>query len=113
MNKLEEQLGIILEKSLNLAEQSGDFIIEQGGALLVEFYSWHTITAILGIVLCLFISLLIHLSLRFFLKQEEKTEIYVFELFQILPLMFLIGNIYDLVFVLTAPKLYLIEYFLK
>ena len=51
MNKLEQQLGTILEKALNVAEKTGDFVLEQAPQLLQEFYMWHTSKFILGIIL--------------------------------------------------------------
>jgi len=113
MNKLEETLATILEKALNLAEQTGDFAIDQAPDLLKQFFVWHTWEHILGIVLCLIIALAVHIPIRWFVKEEEDESIYLFELINIIPLVFLCINIYNLVFITVAPKLYLIDYFIK
>jgi len=113
MNKLEETLATILEKALNLAEQTGDFVLDQAPDLLKQFFMWHTWESILGIILFLIISLVVHLTIRWFAKEEDDNFYYIFEFFQIIPIIFLCVNIYQLVFILVAPKLYLIEYFIK
>jgi len=112
MNGLEEQLAKVLEKALNVAEQTGNFVMENAPQLLQEFYRWHTWLAILGIILGLVIMTVIHLIIRRVYKSDEDPFIYIFEIFQIIPLVFLGANIYNLVFITTAPKLYLIEYFI-
>ena len=118
MNKLEEQLSIILEKSLDIAEKSGEFIIEQAPLLLQEFYQWHTASHIMG-------SLLFLLTLIPFVVFYKKAdwESYndtfnqamsiVFGIFSIFTITVSIFNIYKLAFITVAPKLYLIEYFVK
>ena len=113
MNELEKQLSVILEKAINVAEQTGEFAIEQAPLLLQEFYQWHIASAIFGIITSLVITLLIHLIIRYFVRLEDDESIYTFEIFQSIPLIILITNIYDLIFVLVAPKLYLIDYFIK
>mgnify|MGYP003632525740 CR=1 FL=1 len=118
MNKLEEQLSIILEKSLNIAEKSGEFIIEQAPLLLQEFYKWHTASHIMGSLL--FLLTLIPFII-FYKKADWSSGSDVFSevasvvlgivsLFTIIASMV---NIYQLVFITVAPKLYLIEYFVK
>ena len=117
MNKLEEQLSIILEKSLNVAEKSGEFIIEQAPLLLQEFYQWHTASHIMS-------SLLFLLTLiPFIIFYKKATWQYGDDFYEIMSTIFgvlslctitvSIINIYKLVFITVAPKLYLIEYFVK
>jgi len=54
---IEELLKPIIEKALKVAEQSGEFIIEQSPLLLQEFYKWHTTKhAIVG-SFCLLLSI--------------------------------------------------------
>ena len=80
MEKLEEQLAIILEKSLKIAEQTGDFVIEQAPLLLQEFYIWKTLTYFLGILLCLVISIVFHLIVkRIVTANQDDTFYYIFE----------------------------------
>ena len=60
MNNLEEQLAKILEKALSVAEQTGEFAIEQAPLLLQKFYTWH----ISKNILLMFLGILIFVSLR-------------------------------------------------
>ena len=118
MNKLEEQLSVILEKSLNIAEKSGEFIIEQAPLLLQEFYQWHTASHIMK-------SLLFLITLIPFIVFYKKADWGSYEngfseimsisfgVFSVCTIIISIFNIYKLVFITVAPKLYLIEYFVK
>lgn len=112
MNKLEETLSTILEKSLELAERTGEFAIEQAPLLLQEFYAWHTITAVMGIAIAVLLAIVIHLITKRLVKNTEDEVLWAVEFFQIIPLLILCVNAYELAFIITAPKLYLIEYFI-
>ena len=57
-NKLEEQLSKVVEKSIGLAEKTGEFVIEQAPQLLQEFYNWHIAESIIYLLLGLFILVL-------------------------------------------------------
>ena len=113
MNKLEETLATILEKALSLAEQTGEFAMEQAPELLQEFFMWHTATAILGIILSLSLAYALHKIIKYFSNEVNDKGVYIFEMFQIIPFVILCINTYELIYVLVAPKLYLIEYFIK
>jgi len=116
MNKLEEKLSVILQKSLDIAEKSGEFIIEQAPLLLQEFYEWHTVSHIMGSLLFLLtvIPFIIFLNKTnwedYEFKQVVTIMLGVFSLFTITASVI---HIYKLVFITVAPKLYLIEYFVK
>ena len=114
---LEKQLSTILEKALNLAEKSGEFAIEQAPLLLQEFYKWHTASYVMGSLL--FIVPLI-LFIFFYKKADwdygdSFTEIMcvAFGILSLVTIIISLINIYNLVFILVAPKLYIIEYFVK
>lgn len=113
MNELETQLSELLKKAIEVAEKTGEFAIEQAPLLLQEFYYWHTCKAILGVVFCLTIMFLIHFTIRYIVKLEDAKEIYIFEISQAIPIAGLFVYIYRLVFIIVAPKLYLIEYFIN
>jgi hypothetical protein len=117
MNELEKQLSTILEKALNVAEKSGEFVIEQAPLLLQEFYQWHIASHIMGA--CWFIVPLI-LFIYFYKTAEwgysnsfEEIMAIVFGVTSLATIIAAIINIYFLVFISVAPKLYLIEYFVK
>ena len=44
--KTDEVLSKVVEKALNVAEKTGDFVIEQAPLLLQEFYAWHIYSSI-------------------------------------------------------------------
>ena len=116
MNKLEEKLSVILQKSLDIAEKSGEFIVEQSPLLLQEFYKWQTVSHIMG-------SLLFLLTVIPFIIFLNKTNWEDYEFNQVVTIvlgsssLFTITasviSIYKLVFITVAPKLYLIEYLVK
>ena len=119
MSKLEEQLSVILEKSLSIAEKSGEFIIEQAPLLLQEFYQWHTVSHIMGSLLFL----LTLIPFIIFYKKADwigfdgnefhETLSFIFGGISVLTILISVIHIYRLVFITVAPKLYLIEYFVK
>ena len=118
MKELEEQLSLVLKKALNVAEKSGEFVIEQAPLLLQEFYRWHIASHIMG---SLFFLLTLIPFIYFYKKTDwEEYDIsfegfmaIVFGCITVITLIVSIINIYQLVFIIVAPKLYLIEYFLK
>ena len=127
--KTDEVLSKVVEKALNVAEKTGEFVIEQAPLLLQEFYQWHICSSIFFIILGIaFIIIGIRLP-YFWLDKEERnwdfkylnrygyegaiSAWFCFGTGTIVGIIMLIVNIYDLVFILVAPKLYLIEYFIK
>ena len=117
MNELEKQLSTILEKALDVAEKSGDFVIEQAPLLLQEFYQWHIASHIMGA--CLFIVPLI-IFICFYKKAEwDYTDTFpeimciIFGVISAVTIITSMVSMYNLVFIYVAPKLYLIEYFIK
>lgn len=143
MNELETQLSKILEKALNVAEKTGDFAIEQAPLLLQEFYRWHITESILTIVICIIFFILFSrvqylwtfkelplnaderyytLKGKRYYKKDYTYDILHPGLFASILIKvvsysliscFLLPSIYKLFFILTSPKLYLIEYFIK
>jgi len=113
MNELEKQLAEILEKALAVAEQTGEFVIEQAPLLLQEFYRWHIAKYSLGIFLSLVSFVLIYKFSKFMVKRTEDESAILINGLSTFPLITITAFIYKLLFILVAPKLYLIEYFLK
>lgn len=142
--KTDEVLSKVVEKALNVAEKTGEFVIEQAPLLLQEFYQWHICKAIFMALLWFGIFFLIQrlsnlLSFsdekmipeenrkKYFKKRDGRfyyssyrdgdSEAYAFSIgIKIASYFTFIGVavfLYDLVFILVAPKLYLIEYFIK
>lgn len=145
MNELEKVLAELVKKSIEVAEKTGEFAIEQAPLLLKEFYNWHIAKSILMIVIFFGLIMVFRLiSLKFGTKDENKipeeskhnyikkpngifyTRSYsydddcsgyawyiAFNIIKYLPLIGVSYWIHNLVFILVAPKLYLIEYFIK
>jgi len=127
--KTDEVLAEVVKKALSVAEKTGDFVIEQAPLLLQEFYNWHICSSIFFIILGIaFIIIGIRLP-YFWLDKEERnwdfkylnrygyegviSAWFCFSIGLIVGIVMLMVNIYDLVFILVSPKLYLIEYFIK
>ena len=130
--KTDEVLAEVVKKALTVAEKTGEFAIEQAPLLLQEFYNWHIAKNSLGILLG-FIVIIIGYNLRkIFGKKVEKdykknwdeviingyasenvSTILTIIITGVFGLITLIISAYNLIFILVAPKLYLIEYFIK
>lgn len=126
--KTDEILSIVVKKALTVAEKTGEFAIEQAPLLLQEFYNWHIWSNILGIILGLLLCFLGYKIPFLFTTKESNYNDYKyfnrycddyffpylnFILFTISGVIFIFPCIYDLIFILIAPKLYLIEHFIK
>ena len=134
--ELEEIILNMLKKSLEIAEKTGEFVMDQAPDILREFYMWHTSKAIfymlLGIVFYLLGRYIPHLGL----KKEDPKEHYTMRFFSrygegehgngsgiiawgcfillgVIGALFFFINAYNLVYILVAPKVYLIEYFVN
>jgi len=126
----DEALSSVVKKAIVTMEKTGDFVIEQAPMVLQEFYQWHIISSILLIMLSVVIFLIgryasyLWLSKekscwRFFKRYGEEysdTIILAWVTFCIsIIIAFVIFSLhlYKLIFILVAPKLYLLEYFVK
>jgi len=104
-----------LTKGLELAEKTGEFIIEQAPELLKEFYAWH----IAEDMLYIFIGLLVFVIVILLYKKAEwdngpnfiNLSFVAVVTMSIFTTGIMIVHMFDLVKILIAPKLYLIEYF--
>lgn len=142
---LENQLAKVIEKSLSLAEKTGEFVIEQAPDLLREFYVWHISKYSIGIFLSFLLAFFVYrLSYLFGKKQpfeaikdegyswskrvnsekyygryfipdsDNKGGLIGFRIGSIVVfLMIFIPNLYGIIKITLAPKIYLIEYFIK
>jgi hypothetical protein len=128
-NQLEDQLSKLVGKSIEIAEKTGEFVVDQAPELLKEFYNWHIATCIFFIVFAIFIVIIGRIlptgwlskekdyyDTNFFGRHGDEGAVVGYAVFFVCSLIGLImffTNIYDLVFILVAPKIYLIEYFIK
>ena len=142
MNELEKQLSLILEKAIKVAETTGEFAIEQAPLLLQEFYMWHLVSNCINVFCTIAIIIIAHKVSKSALSLKENPEPerlkeYIFRsdkywycsysdgdsdsynAYKVLSSLswftfaWAIVSIYEIVFILVAPKLYLIEYFIK
>ena len=134
--KTDEILSEVVKKTLIVAEKTGDFVIEQAPMLLREFYNWHMVSDIFGILIALIILLISRYLPHLWLPYKESQGQYSNKFFSrygvndfhddlnipawiifiggslIAIVMFFI-TAYDLTYLIVAPKLYLIEHFIK
>lgn len=134
MNELEKTLQTLLEKAIAVAEQSGNFAIEQAPLLLQEFYAWHLVSNIIFIVIAVLFIFIGHKVFMTFGTSEKKGGYY--DSFQykgkffqsnegVIAVVIMGGatsialvitsliKISDIIKIIIAPKLYLIEYFIN
>jgi hypothetical protein len=129
-SRLDDALATVVEKGLTLAEKTGTFVIEQAPELIQEFYQWHIYSNVFGIILGLLI-IFTGYKIPFLWTTKEESKYSdddhyfkrycndafpgyaVFVIFSVIGLIFMFCCSYDLIYILTAPKLYLIEYFIK
>ena len=112
--KTDEVLSEIVKKALLVAEKTGNFVIQQSPLILQEFYAWHLYSSIFYVLICLVISFLIFkLSKAISKSTEDDFEFYATNIFQIIPAVLFVFQVKNIFFILVAPKLYLIEYFIK
>jgi len=144
MNEVENQLSELIKKAMEVAEKTGEFVIDQAPLLLQEFYTWHILQRVVFMCIGVLIFILLNSLSNFFGKKEPysyeykkygeehnvKYELhagryfnpredwqigrYVFRyLALIIPSIIILINLYWITFIIAAPKLYLIEYFIK
>lgn len=127
MKNTDEALGKLIEKGIEVAEQTGKFVINQAPELIQEFYTWHICQHVFSIFVGL-ILFFISYKIIFFMGEDEKSWDTDFKLFNkhlglgsgiimsimsLFGFLFLLIGLYNLIFILVSPKIYLIEYFVK
>jgi len=118
MKNLEETLAKVLEKAIELAEKTGEFAMDQAPLLLQEFYMWHIASHIFYFVMFFMIILFgfkIHkMAMKFNEGDFFETPATLGGIIVIpIGIFGCLVNLHKLIFILVAPKLYIIEYFLK
>lgn len=136
--KTDEVLSVMVQKAMIVAEKTGNFIIEQSPLLLQEFYMWHIWSNIFFIILAILIYLFGRYLPMFYLYSTKTYKNYnnsdrtcefkffgkygddlaviawiKYGLCTIGSLILLFVSIYELIFIIIAPKLYLIQYFIN
>lgn len=127
MKQTDEALAKLIEKGIEVAEKSGKFVIDQAPELLQQFYTWHIVQNVFGILLGVLFLYASYKVVKIF-GQEDSTwdndiqflnkwigmgTAIISVILIVVGLLFFIRSCYELLFIITAPKLYLIEYFIK
>jgi len=142
MNKIEEQLAKIIEKAMLTAEQTGQFVLEQAPDIIQQFLTWrftyHLFLTFIFLGLMIFIPYAFKQNLSLKTIDNDHNDVYIkrkgrlwykdrsvsgsseayffYIVIKISSLLFLIGvviNLLEVFYIYTAPKVYLIEYFVK
>ena len=122
-SETDKALSKAITKGLELAEKTGQFVIDQAPDLLKEFYDWNMYSDIFWIILwsiLLLINIIIVMIIKRVIKKnsnydyEDFIGTYVFlAILSVISVLGLIIMMYDLIYLLNAPKLYLIDHFIK
>ena len=74
-NELNQVLSKAIEKGIELAEKTGEFVIDQAPDLIQQFYHWHIAKDSLVILLCIAISILFIRIWNKFFDSDEYEEL--------------------------------------
>lgn len=143
MNKLEEQLSVMIEKAINLAEQTGHFVLDQAPDIIQQFLTWKLSYHLILVGMFLSLVFLIPAVIKPLLSRKNidgvdgverwrkdfgrywykdytygggSDALIGYKVTRAISLLFLIGvifNLIEVIYILVAPKVYLIEYFMK
>jgi len=129
MNETDKQLAEILKKGLETAEKTGNFIVEQAPDLIRQLLIWKTVEysvyVILGISLIIYFYRWTKKVSKEMKENEDDFEDYFMDSFAniliaigqlsllIIGMILIAENLQDLIQIVFAPKVYLIEYSAK
>ena len=129
MNETDKQLAEILKKGLETAEKTGNFIVEQAPDLIRQLLIWKTVEysvyVILGISLIIYFYRWTKKVSKEMKENEYDFEDYFMDSFAnilitigqlsllITGIILIAENLQDLIQIVIAPKIYLIEYSAK
>ena len=129
MNETDKQLAEILKKGLETAEKTGNFIVEQAPDLIRQLLIWKTVEysvyVIIGISLIVYFYRWTKKVTKEMKENEDDFEDYFMDSFAnilitigqlsllITGIILIAENLQDLIQIVFAPKIYLIEYSAK
>lgn len=115
MKNTDEALGKLIEKGIEVAEQTGKFVIDQAPDLIKEFYMWQLWSNIAMVILMTITGFILYKVSKKFTEDFDDDPIrYLFHiLFLLFPVILGVVSAYKVFYILVAPKLFLIEYFVK
>lgn len=133
--ELEKQLAKIIEKSIEGVEKTGEFVMDQAPELIQQFFMWHMASYIFFTLLGVIILVLGLWLTRLFStpkneRSEARTYIKILGAYYdyhadkevagylgticsfVAAIIVILVNLYKVIYILIAPKLYLLEYFI-
>ena len=129
MNETDKQLAEILKKGLETAEKTGNFIVEQAPDLIRQLLLWKTVEysvyVVIGISLILYFYRWTKKVTKEMKENEDDFEDYFMGsianifialgqiTFLMIGMILITENLQDLIQIVFAPKIYLIEYSAK
>ena len=124
-SETDKQIAEILKKGLEVAEKSGNFVIEQAPDLVKQLITYKTVET----SICVLIEItLMYLIFRYFKylykKNNEDSDFIIYDEFHIIGMIItslmgiflffaFITDISNLIQLIFAPKIYLLEYIAK
>lgn len=126
-SQTDKVLAKAIEKGISLAEKTGEFIIDQAPDLLQQFFAWRIAAAIFWILFSIGLMVMARRLPCLWLSKENNgyyskffgrygdegvTVAWVmFSVCSVISFILFLCNLYELLFIWLAPKLYLIDYF--
>jgi hypothetical protein len=117
MEETDKVISEAIKKGIEIAEKTGEFVIDQAPELIQEFYRWklasNSFVLALSLLMLLF-SIYVINKFKYLSDEDLSVLWFVFAMISAIVSFFaVIAKIYNILFIIFAPKLYLIEYFLK
>ena len=125
MNETDKQLAEILRKGLETAEKTGNFIVEQAPDLIRELLIWKTVEYSVYVIIGISLIVYFYRWKKKVTKEMKENEYYFMDSFAnfliaigqlsllITGIILIDENLQDLIQIVFAPKIYLIEYSAK
>ena len=121
-SETDKQIAEILKKGLEAAEKSGNFVIEQAPDLVKQLITYKTVETSICVLIEISLMYLIFRYIKYLHKKNNEDSDFIFDNeFHIIGMMItslmgiflffvFINDISDLIKLIFAPKIYLLEY---
>ena len=121
MKETDRQLAEILKKGLEAAEKTGNFVVEQAPDLIQQLIVWKTCEYIFFIIISIAFMFSLYKWHKSAMKRYDnydnfcgKIESFIYGVYAIVVILIfgiaLFKSFFDLIQILLAPKIWLIEY---
>ena len=121
MKETDQQLAEILKKGLEAAEKTGNFVVEQAPDLIQQLIVWKTCEYIFLIIISIAFMFSLYKWHKSAMKRYDdfdgfyiKTEFFIYCIYAIVVILIfgtaLFKSFFNLIQILLAPKIWLIEY---